>query len=495
MGIDTDVASWILEPTQMAKVDRDAVTFGIAFSGLMRSAGYAVAASALRHYSEAIRFVCLCGPGNNGGDGLVTAKALSESGATVSVHLFGDPQRLTGAAARAFAEVSVACHPLEAYVPCAGDVVVDGLFGAGLSRPVPADVAALMKAVTDLSLPVIAIDVPSGIDGRSGQVLGESFRAAHTITFMTRKPGHLLMPGRALCGLIEVVDIGIPARILRTHRSPIRENTPKLWENTVKALDPSAHKYRRGHLVVFSGPAEKSGAARMSAAAGLSAGAGLVTMFAPSDALPTLAAHLTAIMLKPVDTSEMLADILADARLNAFVLGPGFGDPERARAFVNVVSDRSLVLDADGITAFQHDSESLFDAFRGVVRLVLTPHDGEFARLFPDIADDKALSKIDRATMAARRSNAVVILKGADTVIADPDGRVAINANAPPWLATAGSGDVLAGLVGAHLAQGMPAFEASASAVWRHGAAGHLAGEGMTAEDLLRAIRPLPHAR
>ncbi|PYE27302.1 NAD(P)H-hydrate epimerase [Rhizobium sp. PP-CC-3A-592] len=492
MGVETDMAGWILTPSGMAKVDRDAAASGISSFGLMRAAGHAVAASALRHYPEATRFVCLCGFGNNGGDALIAAAALADSGARVAVYLMGDPARFPGDAARAFAAVSITHQPLATYVPRIGDVVIDGLFGAGLSRAVSSDVAALMRRVTDLALPVIAIDLPSGVDSRSGQVLGESFQAAQTVTFMTRKPGHLLLPGRTLCGTLEVVDIGIPARIVKSHRASLVENTPALWHEAVKVLDPAAHKYRRGHLIVFSGAAPSSGAARMSATAGLSAGAGLVTMVAPTEALPTLAAHLTAIMLKPVDTDEMLSDLVKDKRLNAFVLGPGFGAPDRARLYVAALSDRALVLDADGITAFRDDPQSLFAAFRGPVRLVLTPHDGEFSRLFPDLAADTALSKIDRANQAAERSNAVIILKGSDTVIADPDGRVAINANAPPWLATAGSGDVLAGIVGAHLAQGMPPFEAAASAVWRHGAAGHEAGEGMTAEDLLRAIRPLP---
>ncbi len=494
MGVETDITSWILTPSGMAEADRDAAASGLSSFGLMRAAGYAVAASALRHYPAATRFVCLCGVGNNGGDAMIAAEALAGSGADVAVYLMGDPAHLAGDAARAFATVPLRGQPLGAYVPAIGDVVVDGLFGAGLSRAVSGEPAALMRAVTDLALPVLAIDLPSGVDGRSGQVLGESFRAAQTVTFMTRKPGHLLLPGRTLCGALEVVDIGIPARVLRSHRAPLVENTPALWRDAVQALDPGAHKYRRGHLVVFSGAAASSGAARMSATAGLSAGAGLVTMVAPTEAMPTLAAHLTAIMLKPVDTDAMLSDLIKDARLNAFVLGPGFGAPERVRRFVAALSDRPLVLDADGITAFREDPQALFDAFRGPVRLVLTPHDGEFARIFPDLAADTALSKVDRATMAAARSNAVLILKGPDTVIAEPHGRVAINANAPPWLATAGSGDVLAGIVGAHLAQGMPPFEAATSAVWRHGAAGHEAGEGMTAEDLLRAIRPLPRA-
>jgi NAD(P)H-hydrate epimerase len=485
----------ILTPDGMAAADRSAAASGLSSIMLMTSAGHAVAASALRHYPDAVRFDVLCGPGNNGGDGFVAAAVLAMSGADVFVYLASPVDALHGDAATAFVALDRSCQPLGVYRPQPGSVVIDALFGAGLSRPVSAEMAGIMDAVARAQVPVIAIDLPSGVDGRSGRVLGASFRAKHTVTFMARKPGHLLMPGRALAGVLEVVDIGIPARIIERHRAPIDENRPALWADAVTALDPSAHKYRRGHLVVLSGGATTQGAARMSATSGLAGGAGLVTMVAPDEALPALAAHLTAVMLKRVDDRLSLEALLADERLNAFVLGPGFGDAEKARGFVEdvAVAGRNLVLDADGITAFRETPAMLFDHYQGKIRLVLTPHDGEFARLFPDLADDASLSKIDRAVAAARRANAVVVLKGADTVIADPDGRAAINTNAPPWLATAGSGDVLAGLVGAHLAQGMPPFEAAASAVWRHGAAAMRAGEGMTAEDLLRAIRPLPH--
>ncbi len=312
---------------------------------------------------------------------------------------------------------------------------------------------------------------------------------------MARKPGHLLLPGRILCGSLEVFDIGIPERILRNHTSGLCENGPRLWAAQARVLDPSAHKFKRGHLAIFSGGPLSTGAARLSAAAGLKAGAGLVTLASTSAAIIANAAHLTGVMLKEFEDAVALSHWLADKRISAFVLGPGFGDLERARQYAVMLSDRALVLDADGITAFKDDPTPLFDAFAGgETRLVMTPHEGEFARLFPDIDADPTLSKVDRAIAAAKRSNAVIVYKGADTVIASPDGRAAINTNAPPWLATAGSGDTLAGIIGAHLAQGMPAFEAAAAGVWRHGRAGAKAGEGLTAEDLAAAIEPLPAA-
>ncbi|OLP53919.1 bifunctional ADP-dependent (S)-NAD(P)H-hydrate dehydratase/NAD(P)H-hydrate epimerase [Rhizobium rhizosphaerae] len=499
----TPLSTLLLSPEAMTAVDRESAESGIDSYGLMVRAGRSVAAAALKYHPGALRFVVLCGPGNNGGDGFVAARALAESGATVAVHLMGEAQRLKGDAARAHADwIQTALQrpdeqmvALSNYRPQAGDVVIDAVFGAGLSRPVPDSLAQIIKAVEEAGLPVLSIDLPSGIDGHSGAVLGAAFQAERSITFMTRKPGHLLVPGRARTGTLEVVDIGIPERIVRAAAGPVQENGPLLWHEQAGALDAATHKYKRGHLIVFSGNALTTGAARMSALAGLHSGAGLVTIAAPEAALAANAAHLTAIMLRKIEDAEALAGFLEDRRANSFVLGPGFGDLSKARDYVPLLAQRNLVLDADGITAFKDTPPLLFNAFaQGETRLVLTPHEGEFARLFPDLSADDSLSKVDKAIQAARRAHASIIYKGPDTVIAAPDGRAAINAHAPPWLATAGSGDVLAGIVGAHLAQGMPAFEAAAAAVWRHGDAGFRAGPSLSAETLTHHIHPLSQA-
>ncbi|EJC72673.1 yjeF-like protein [Rhizobium leguminosarum bv. trifolii WSM2012] len=482
----------LLTPAEMAAVDAAAAASGIDSFGLMERAGAAVAAAALRLHPGARRFVVLCGPGNNGGDAYVAARHLQEGGAAVAVLHFGDPSRLKGDAARAHAGCALQGQELHLYSPESGDVVIDGLFGAGLGRDVPAEVRAVIERVAEAGLPVLAIDLPSGLDGRTGRVLGAAFKAQNTITFMTRKPGHLLMPGRELCGELEVFDIGIPARIVRAEASgAIAENRPDAWRAVLPVEQLETHKYKRGHLVVFSGEADKTGAARMSAISGLKAGAGLVTIAAPHAAMAANAAHLTAVMLHAIDDEAELDAWLADKRLQTFVLGPGFGIGARARGFVTALADRHLVLDADGISSFKDDPQQLFDLFRGEPRLVLTPHEGEYLRLFPDISGNDGLGKVDKALAAARRANAAIVYKGADTVIAAPDGRALINTNAPAWLATAGSGDVLAGVIGGLLAQGLPAFEAAAAGVWLHGAAGHRAGKGLTAEELAAHVLPL----
>ncbi len=469
----------------MAAADAASDRSGIPSFDLMERAGRAVAASALRHFPQAGRFAVLCGPGNNGGDGYVAARIIAEAGAQVVVHQIGDRQALKGDAKRAYDLCPLPIHALETFVPASGDVVVDALFGAGLARDLPEAVIAVIGRVEEAGIPVLAVDLPSGVCGRRGTVLGAAFNASHTITFMTRKPGHLLLPGRSLCGDIEVIDIGIPKRIIRSVASFTRENTPDLWQDLIPIPGRDTHKYRRGHLVVFSGPSGKTGAARMSATAGLKAGAGLVTIASPAEAMQENAAHLTAIMLHQTDDLQDLQHWLDAAKLSAFVIGPGFGVGDKARQFILALKDCPLVIDADGITSFREDAETFFRAFRGFqLQTVMTPHEGEFGRLFPNLAADAALSKVEKAVMAAERANVVVVLKGADTVIASPDGRAYINTNGPPWLATAGSGDVLAGMIGALLAQGVPAFEAAAAGVYLHGEAAKRAGRGMTAEDL-----------
>jgi hydroxyethylthiazole kinase-like uncharacterized protein yjeF len=487
-----NLSTLVLSPAEMAAVDAAAAASGISSFGLMKRAGAGVAAALLRYHPGAVRVVVLCGPGNNGGDGYVAAHCLVESGVRVDIFHLGDPAKLRGDAEHARALLEAPSRPISDYRPKAGDVVIDAMLGAGLARDVPQSVAELASRVAEAGVPVLAVDLPSGIDGRTGRVMGAAFSAERTITFMTRKPGHLLLPGREFCGSVEVFDIGIPERIVRSiARAGVAENGSVQWAHMLPSPNEETHKYKRGHLVVFSGEVTKTGAARMSAMAGLKAGAGLVTIASPREAAAENATHLTAVMLHVVDNEADLRGWLHDERLQTFVLGPGFGTGAKARSFVTALRERHLVLDADGISSFRDDPAELFDLFaEGETRLVLTPHDGEFRRLFPDIADDETMGKVDKATAAARRANATIVYKGADTVIAAPDGRALINTNAPIWLATAGSGDILAGIVGALMAQGIPAFEAAAAGVYLHGEAGMRAGKGLTAEDLASCVLP-----
>nr|WP_272211298.1 NAD(P)H-hydrate epimerase [Marinicella sp. W31]MDC2877186.1 NAD(P)H-hydrate epimerase [Marinicella sp. W31] len=319
----------LLTPEEMGRADTLAAASGIDSYGLMEQAGCAVSAAFLRLFPEAARAVVFCGPGNNGGDGYVAARALSAAGVPVMLHHFGDPDRLGGDAARARAECKMESRPLRQYQRQPGDVIIDALFGAGLQRPLSDDVAALTEAVAEAAIPVISVDLPSGISGLSGQVLGAAFRATHTVTFMRAKPGHYLLPGRKHCGHLEVFDIGIPQRMLAEAGGIHSLNTPAIFGGNLPVLSADAHKFRRGHLGVFSGGPSATGAARLSAVAGLKTGAGLVTLAVPSNAALVAATHVTAVMIKSISDVATLDDWLNDKRLSAFVLGPGFGIGKR----------------------------------------------------------------------------------------------------------------------------------------------------------------------
>lgn len=479
----------ILTPEEMAEADRLTIAAGPCDGyGLMLNAGSAIARHLLAEHGDAPEFHILCGPGNNGGDGYVIARLLAESSAVVHVWSSGEPKPQTDAA-RALQDCPVQPRPIGEFRPSPGSLIVDALFGAGLNRGVTGGAAEAIERANEASVRRIAVDVPSGLDGLTGQPLGPVFKADCTITFFRKKPGHLLYPGRHLCGELIVADIGIRKDVLEAIRPRCFENTPDLWRDLLPAPEANTHKYKRGHVAVFSGGATATGAARLSALAAARNGAGAVTLLSPAEALAVNATHLTSIMLSRCDHPEDLRSFIETRKASAFVLGPGFGIGEKARDFALALlrnQTAKLVFDADAITSFQDHPDVLFNAARSApeIRLVLTPHEGEFKRLFPDIVENETPSKVERARAAAVRAHAIIIYKGADTVIASPDGRAAINANGTPLLATAGSGDVLAGLAAGLMAQGMPTFEAACAAVFVHGAAAQTLGFGLIAEDL-----------
>lgn len=482
----------LLTPAEMAMADRLTVENGTPGIVLMRRAGQAVAAAAAAMLPARGIVTIVAGTGNNGGDGFIAAECLKRLKHKVRVLLIGDASAIGGDALTAFQEWSGETVEATPAVIGTPHLVMDAIFGAGLNRPISGTAAEMISAINAGDAPVLAIDLPSGIDGECGAVRGHAVKAARTITFFRLKPGHLLYPGRAFCGETALSDIGIAPSVLTTIDPKTSVNTPGLWQAAFPMHDSAAHKYGRGHALTVSGGPASTGAARLAAKAALRAGAGLSTLASPKNALLVNAAHLTAVMLKPCDDADALSALLADPRIAVTILGPGLGLEDAQRQMVDAAlsADTAIVLDADALSLFKDDPHTLFDRLKARKRpSVLTPHEGEFKRLFPDILEEEDRSKPDRARKAAERSGAVIVLKGADTVVASPDGRAAINANAPSALATAGSGDVLAGVIGGLLAQGMPAFEAAAAGVYLHGAAGCEAGPGLIAEDLDGALR------
>jgi ADP-dependent NAD(P)H-hydrate dehydratase / NAD(P)H-hydrate epimerase len=474
----------LLTPAQMSEADRLTIAGGVPGIELMENAGRKVADAVARRWRPQPLAV-LCGPGNNGGDGFVAARLLAERGWPVRLALLGSIAALCGDAAQAAARWPGTVEALRPGALDGAALVLDGIFGAGLARPVEGVAAAVIEATCERRLPVVAIDVPSGIDGASGEVRGIAPRAAVTVTFFRKKPGHLLLPGRSYCGETVVEQIGIPDPVLDRIAPDTAENAPDWWLGAFPRPSLESHKYARGHALVAGG-AVMTGAARLAARAAARLGAGLVTVAVPEPAFPIYAAALTGVIVHPIGDIEAFGALLADKRRNAALIGPGagVGGETREKALAILGAGKRAVLDADALTSFAEDRDTLFSAIRSPC--VMTPHAGEFSRLF-DTAGDKP----ERARRAARQSGAVVLVKGADTVIAAPDGRVAINANAPPQLATAGSGDVLAGIVLGLLAQGMEPFEAAAAAVWIHSAAASRFGLGLVAEDLLETVVPM----
>jgi hydroxyethylthiazole kinase-like uncharacterized protein yjeF len=458
----------------MARADAAALAAGMPTETLMEAAGSAVA-RAIRARYRPCRTLVLAGPGNNGGDGYVAARYLEQAGWPVAVAALAPPSPGTAASAAAARWHGPMVAFSAAEVARAG-LVVDALFGAGLTRPLAPEIVKILRAV---QAPLVAVDVPSGLDGATGQVLGHAPQAALTISFFRLKPGHLLLPGRALCGETVLADIGLPEAVLGGIAPRCWRNHPSRW--ALPSLELSAHKYTRGHLTILAG-ASMPGAARLAAAAARRLGAGLVTLHAENLELAT--------MLRADAPGQLVSDatleaLLADARRKVWLAGPGLLPHEATRAAIRAIIEagKTLVADAGALMA----TADAPDLLRGAA--VITPHAGEFARLFGEPGADRLAA----TRAAAVRLGAVVVLKGPDSIIAAPDGRVIINDNAPPSLATAGTGDILAGAIAALLAQGMAPFEAAAAAVWLHGAGAASGPPGLIAEDLPALIAKARH--
>ncbi|MGH6889511.1 MAG: NAD(P)H-hydrate dehydratase [Rhizomicrobium sp.] len=476
----------ILTVAESYAADRYAGQHGVPAPTLMENAGQAVAEEIARRWTPR-SCVVLCGPGNNGGDGFVAARHLAERGWPVRAALVGSREDLKGDAATMAARWKGEVDVLSPECVWGAQLVVDGIFGAGLARPLAGAARETILALNGSAARVIAIDVPSGLHGDLGRPVdgdeGVAVRAELTLTFFRRKPVHVLVPGRFLCGETVVAPIGIPDSALGTIRPRLFANTPGLWGRNYPWPKPMGHKYARGHAVVVSGPADATGAARLAARGALRVGAGLVSVASPPDAIVVNAAALTAIMVKPFSGPEGLAELLSDARLNAACIGPGcgVGRPTQDLVFAVLGSRAAAVFDADALTSFAHDPNALFQRLREPA--VLTPHAGEFERIFPGVVG-RVPTRIEAVREAAAAAHCTVLLKGPDTAIAAADGRVAVCTNAPPTLATAGAGDVLSGIITGLLAQGMDSFSAACAGAWLHGEAAVRFGYGLVAEDI-----------
>lgn len=477
-------AAAVLSVAQMYLADRITMEGGTSGKILMANAGSAIAEQIAARWSPR-PCVVLCGPGNNGGDGFVVARLLSLKGWPVQLALLGERAELKGDAAhhaRLWKGNTLAMEPA-----ClkGAELVVDALFGAGLARPLSGRAAKTVRQANGLNVPIVAVDVPSGLLGDSGQVLGEdAIEAALTVTFCRKKPAHLLQPGASLCGEVVVADIGIADDTVESIAVNLWENSPDFWGDGFPWRGADSHKYRHGHALVAGGEV-MTGAARLAGLAALRAGSGLVTISAPASAVPVYQMASPSLIVFPMKSPDDFGRLLADDRCTAALIGPGAGvsSSTKAMALASIEAGKATVLDADALTLFADDHSRLASAVKDK-KVVLTPHEGEFKRLFPDLKGHR----LARARAAAKRIGAVVVLKGADTVVASPDERATVNAHAAPELATAGSGDVLAGIITGLLAQGMSCLEAASAGVWLQGDAACRVGPGLISEDLVRLL-------
>ena len=474
----------LLSVEQMYKADKLTISAGMPGIELMMNAGRAVAHEIMKRWQPR-ETIILCGPGNNGGDGFVVASALSDAGWPVRVNLLGNINELTGDAALAAAQWNGRCGALSDASLDDNPLVVDALFGAGLSRKLGGDVLRLVQIINENNLDCVAVDIPSGVQGDGGEILNDAPRCRLTVTFFKAKPAHFLLPACEYMGDLVIADIGINDSVLDDIQPILCVNKPELWFDHFPAPKINSHKFSRGHLLIAGGN-EMTGAALLVARAARRIGAGLVTIATPSNAWFVYASDQPGNLIKKVDTQAEFTELLAHPRINALVIGPGFGlGPEaRQRVLIALQSKKPIVLDADGISTFADDPGELIDQLHEFC--VITPHEGEFARIF-NLSGDK----VSRARQAAKMTNACVLLKGPDTVIAEPSGRAIINRSGTPYLATAGSGDVLSGLIGGLIVQEMDCFDAACAAAWMHGAAAERFGPGLIAEDIPELIPDL----
>lgn len=467
----------LLTIEEMYKADALTIDQGTPGIVLMENAGAAIAHEIMERWSKR-EVAVLCGPGNNGGDGFVAARLLSEFGWPVRLFLLGNLKELVGDAAMAAARWSGEVQALSAESLAGAPLVLDALFGAGLSRSLSGVALEIVKEINDRDLDCVAVDVPSGVQGDTGQILGDAPQCRLTVTFFRAKPAHVLMPARMYLGELIVADIGIAGSVLNDIKPTIQVNGPALWADTFPRPDANAHKFQRGHLLIAGGD-DMTGAALLAARGARRIGAGLVSIAASPETWSIYASDMPGNLVRKVPSYAEFDHLLSDNRITAAIIGPGFGLGKQTREWVlgTLKSKKPVVLDADGISAFADNPSELFDHLHD--KCVLTPHEGEFSRIFDTKGD-----KISRARRAAKRANACVLLKGPDTVIATPSNEVVINRSGTPYLATAGSGDVLSGLIGGLMAQGMVPFQAACAAAWSHGAVAETFGPGLIAEDI-----------
>jgi ADP-dependent NAD(P)H-hydrate dehydratase / NAD(P)H-hydrate epimerase len=515
----------LLSSDQMREADRRTIEeIGLPGTVLMENAGAGVTRILKNRFLawQKRPILILAGGGNNGGDGFVIARRLLQSGARVNLLLFGQANNLQGDARthhQVFVHLGGPVREIGPEAPLASfssnivhaGVVVDAIFGTGLTRPIAGVLAQLFKFINQTDIPVLAVDIPSGVSADSGKILGCALRADWTVTFAAEKVGHRLYPGAGLCGEITTVPIGIPHTFIENDRHTVARNQPT--DLSIPARKPDGHKGDFGHLLIVAGSVGKEGAATLTGLGALRTGPGLVSVATPNTARLAVAAKLTEAMTIPLPLDESKEDLTADwlntildsgIRPTALVMGPGLGTAANTmitvHAFAIQWASIPVLLDADALNLIAKSGGELqFITEKRSAPLILTPHPGELARLLGVTVADIQNDRLGIATETAMKWQAWLVLKGADTIIAAPNGKAWINDSGNSGLASGGSGDLLSGIIAGLLAQSWPVEVAVRYGVWLHGAAADQAAEngeaGLLAQDLLPFIMKLRQAR
>ncbi len=475
------------------ELDRLCVRRGIKFLDLMENAGKSAFTKiektiipSLKEFNKKI--LILCGPGNNGGDGLVIAKYLLKSGYKVDISFpISSKSKINKYSNNKLKNLDISPQKFDDLNLIKYSMIIDSIFGIGLSRNFSSNLIKIVEKINKAKACKVSIDIASGINSDSGDLMPISIKANHTITFVAPKVGHYLLPGKINSGNIHVVSIGEKkSEILRATRlSKVELNIPESWIKKFKWPSKFDHKYKRGHILVKSGPLTSTGASRLAAVSALRSGAGVVTLASETSALEVNASHLTSVMLKEINNTEEFFNFVKEKKIKTLIIGPGSGVNQMIKELVirAIKEEIEFVLDADGLTSFEKNPNELFDLLRKRRKrnnIILTPHEGEFNRLFK--FDN--MNKIDKANKAADITNSTILFKGNDTIISSPKKITLLARESSPFLSTAGSGDVLAGICGSFLAQGMKSHFAAGAASWLHNEVGIESGPGLIAEDM-----------
>ena len=452
---------------------------------LMKKAGSAFAKIIIGNFPKS-KVLFICGKGGNGGDGLISACILKKKGWPVSFVLTDIPKNLSKDTSKALDKLKLSPQNFSDLKIKSFDLIVDAIFGIGISRKITGIEKSIISKINSSKVPIIAIDIPSGVNSDTGEIMGVATNCSFTVTFSRAKIGNILLPGYKNNGHLKIVNIGIPNSYFSKYKPEILTNIDKIWKNKIIFPKIDAHKYLRGYTLIIGGPKSMTGASRLAALAAQRAGSGIVVVAVSKNSENIYFSSLTSQIIKSYRNLKEFRSILDDPRINSIVIGPGLGQGKKTISKMKIIFERKrrAVIDADAISSFQNNIDLLKKITSGS-DIVYTPHEGELLKLFPNIKGNA----IEKSIYAANNLNSTFVLKGPNTLVSNKKtDKIIVNIPGARWLATAGSGDILAGIIGALMATGVESFTSAGLGVYIHSESGKVGGPGMIAEDLINIM-------